>query len=153
MKRAILLVSFTMLIGAVIKAQSTDPTQTQTQTQTREQTTVREQTRVQQREQVQDQTGTASQVQNREKAVKQKKIKTRKANHGEAVSETARSGEPGTGRGEVVRTQAKTQGTDMQSRERGGNSARNQSQNQGARGAAIQRNNVRSGRGGGAGPR
>jgi hypothetical protein len=153
MKRTILLVSFTMLIGAGITAQNTDQTETQTRMQTTVRDQTREQSRIQQRNQVQDQTGTGNQVQKREKAVKQQKIKTRKANHGEAVSETARSGEPGTGRGEVVRTRAKTQGTAMQSNAARGTSAKNQSMNQGARGVTLQRNSVRSGRGNGAGSR
>ncbi len=84
MKQLTVLLSATLLIVTTAFAQSDNPIQTKEQTQSQ----IKSQT----------QTQTKADVQNREQI-----------NHGEAVSTTAKSTEPGPGKGEVVREVARTQ--------------------------------------------
>src|SRR4030042_3539775 len=100
MKRLIIMTATALLISAGIAAQTTDPVQNQTKTQNKEQ--------------------------NKKRNKEQTMTKTKKANHGQTVSETARTTESGEGKGEIVSEQAKLQGETQQARIKNQTSAKNQ---------------------------
>ena len=138
MKKLIFLTIFTFVIGGVAMAQDTDYTPKKIQKQDR--------TQVRKKDQLNIQDGTK--IQER----KQERIHSRNeaALQGETVSSVAKNTESGSGKGEIVRQEARNKGENQKMRDRENISARNQSM--GARGNAMQRNsNMRMQKGPGAG--
>jgi|MudIll2142460700_1097286.scaffolds.fasta_scaffold1121104_1 hypothetical protein len=124
MKRSIFVTAIALMISAGITAQVT--TQQQSQAQRQEKQT---QVRVRDQEKLKDGSGPQAKLSKEEKKMmkeqrKAQKRAQKKANHGRMVSETARSTESGPGKGEVVSTQARTQGQSTNKGARG-NSGRN----------------------------
>ena len=142
MKRSFILIA-SLLITAVIAAQEVVPVQEKSQNKTN--------ARVQQREQSQKQDGTGDQeqVRKREKLSNQEKVKQN--NHGQAVSQTAKSTESGSGKGAAVRQQARTQGESLQSENGEKVSAKNQSGTQGnaAKGKSGPKGSIKATKSGG----
>jgi len=79
----------------------------------------------------------------------QNKEQSGKASHGQTVSETARTTEPGEGKGEIVSTQAKVQGETQKARVQTKAAAKNQGSARPAN--AMQKNKGAAAKGSGAG--
>jgi len=142
-------------VSAQVAAQTQQQSQTQTQTQAQTQTQDQQQTqdRVRDQERLKDGSGKQASLSKEEKnrikaERKAQKMAQKKETHGRVVSETARSTEPGPGKGEVVRTQARTQGQAQQARTKENNSVKNQPAIKGARGNAGQNRTGAPARGG-----
>jgi len=161
MKILVIITALALIISASTTAQVAKQSQqqsqkqTSTQVQTHTQDQLQTQDRVQKQERVQKLSGvhtlSRTKVSKEErKMIKDQKIGEKKVNHGQVVSETAKSTESGPGKGEVVSSQAKTQGQAQQARIRENISAKNQSINQSARGNIMQ-NRIRVPSRGGAG--
>jgi len=115
MKRSIIMTVIAVMISAGITAQVTTRQQSQTQTQEQQQT----QDKVRKQDRIEDGSGPKVKLSKEERKMikaerKAQKMAQKKAKHGRIVSETARSTQPGPGKGEVVSTQAKTQGQSQQ---------------------------------------
>ncbi len=139
MKRLIIITALALIYCAITTAQVTK----QSQQQSLKQTSIQTLDQVQKQDRIQDGSGllthSKTKVSREErKLMKTKKIAVRKANHGKVVSETAKSTEPGPGKGEVVSAQAKTRGQAQQIRIKENNSAKNQSVFQNGHGNAMQ---------------
>lgn len=82
------------------------------------------------------------QEQNQVKNKTQQKEQVKQDNHGQAVSQTAKTTESGPGKGEIVSQQAKTQGETKQAENAERVSAKNQKGNKAnaARGNTVQKN-------------
>lgn len=107
MKKVLYFAAIALFISAGVTAQVSTETQVKDQTRARNQI----------REQVQVPESDGDHLQLREQI--------RNENHGEAVSEIAKNTDPGPGKGEIVREQAKLKGDAQQARLREKRSARN----------------------------
>lgn len=125
MKRTIFLSVLALTISAGITAQ--EPEQTQSQDRSQVQTQVRDQERVETGQGIMAQNQTRTKISKQEKQMLKAQKKADKSNHGQTVSQTARSTPSGQGKGEVVSTQAKIQGESRQADIKTRTSAKNQS--------------------------
>ncbi|MBN2863295.1 MAG: hypothetical protein JXN62_09055 [Bacteroidales bacterium] len=112
MKKGILLSAIVFLLSLGISAQVADQTQAKTKKQLRIE--AREQAKVQKQVQAMEQSGDPIMSQ----------TQTRTQNHGAMVSETATQTQSGSGKGEMVREQAKLKGEAQKARVKTNNTAK-----------------------------